>query len=260
MCLEPVDTRIQVYDLKWAIIYTERKEDGPPLGSGRPRHAGRSESAMEKRLVPLLLFLALALQAASAQEGAASSPSIPSMNVSFLGFDSNDIGISGLEILGEMVRKEISLAPGFSLVERAGLGSVISEQELRLSDAFEGTGAIQVGQLLGADHVMVGRIGILGTLYIISLRLISVETGQVVRAVTEEYLGPIEDLRKPVRVATQRILGIPGIEIKMGEYISVETEPPGVAVYVNGLFEGNGPVVIRVPKPGKYAIKLSSAG
>jgi hypothetical protein len=180
--------------------------------------------------------------------------------VSFIGFDSSDLTESGRAILAELVRREISLAPGFSLMERQDIASVLAEQELQLSALFEGDGAVSVGRLLGADYVMLGRVGKLGTLYIISLRMVDVAKGEVVRAVTEEYLGPIEDLRKPVRIAAQRILGIPGIEIKQGEYISVETEPPGVAVYVNGLFEGNAPVVIRVLKPGKYAVKLASEG
>ncbi|MCK7470945.1 MAG: hypothetical protein MZU95_09270 [Desulfomicrobium escambiense] len=51
----------------------------------------------------------------------------------------------------------------------------------------------------------------------------------------------------------QKILRIPGIEVQQGERIRVETEPPGVAVFVDGLFEGNGPVTVRVPRPGKYA-------
>ncbi|MGD9939806.1 MAG: PEGA domain-containing protein [Clostridia bacterium] len=180
--------------------------------------------------------------------------------VSFIGFDSSDLTESGRAILADLVRREISLAPGFLLIERQELGSVLAEQELQLSELFEGTGVVSVGKLLGADYVMLGRVGKLGTLYIISLRMIDVARGEVVRAVTEEYLGPIEDLRKPVRIAAQRILGIPGIEVKQGEYISVETEPPGVAVYVNGLFEGNSPVVVRVLKPDRYAVKLASEG
>ena len=200
----------------------------------------------------VLLFFILA-------GGAAAQPT-GNGGISFIGFDSSDLTESGRAILAELVRREISLAPGYSLMERQDLGSVLAEQELRLSALFDGEGAVTVGRLLGADFVMLGRIGKLGTLYIISLRMVDVSKGEVVRAVTEEYLGPIEDLRKPVRIAAQRILGIPGIEIKQGEYISVETEPAGVAVYVNGLFEGNSPVVVRMLKPGKYAVKLASEG
>jgi hypothetical protein len=107
---------------------------------------------------------------------------------------------------------------------------------------------------------MTGSVGILGTLYIITLRMIDVASGKVERSQVEEFIGAIEDLRKPVRVAAQKILGVPGIEVKQGEFISVETDPPGVGVYVNGLFEGDSPVVVRVPRSGKYAVKLAAEG
>jgi len=188
------------------------------------------------------------------------TPASASLGVAFLGFDSGDISESGLFILSDLVRREISIAPGYSLVERGKLDDLLREQELRLSDAFDATDPVRIGQLVGARAYMVGRIGLLGTLYIISLRMVDVETGSVVGSVTEEFIGPLEDLRKPVRVAAQKILGVPGIEVNQGEFISVQTDPPGVGVYVNGLFEGNGPVIVRVPKPGKYDVKLSSEG
>ena len=182
-----------------------------------------------KHHLVLTLFLCCTLA------GGVTAQTPETSGISFIGFDSSDLTESGSAILAELVRREISLAPGFSLIERQDLGTILTEHELQMSALFDGDSAVSVGRLLGADFVMLGRIGKLGTLYIISLRMVDVSRGEVVRAVTEEYLGPIEDLRKPVRIAAQRILGIPGIEIKQGEYLSVETEPPGVAVYVNGL-------------------------
>lgn len=209
--------------------------------------------------IAAVFFMALCSEAGAQ----ASPPAIgagPVKRLSFVGFDSSDLEESGRAILAELVRREIALAPGYALVERQDLAAVLAEQEQRLSLLFEGSGAAGIGRLLGADEIMVGRIGRLGTLYIIALRIIDVESGQVRAAIAEEYIGPIEDLRKPVRVAAQRILGVPGIEVKQGEYVSIDTEPPGVSVYINGLFEGSSPVVVRVPKPGRYAVKLSAEG
>jgi len=206
-----------------------------------------------------LAALALTAGVAFPQDPGAAPVSAP-RSVAFLGFDSGDISESGLHILSDLVRREISIAPGYSLVERGNLDDVLQEQELRLSDAFNAADPVRIGRLVGARIYMVGRIGLLGTLYIISLRMVDVETGSVIGSVTEEFIGLLEDLRKPVRVAAQKILGVPGIEVNQGEFISVQSDPPGVSVYVNGLFEGNGPVVVRVPKPGKYDVKLSSEG
>lgn len=209
------------------------------------------------RVPPVVLALALvSVMPSAAQSGEAAER----LTAVFLGFSSQDISASGLDILADLVRHEIRGAPGFELVEREGLEVLLREQELSVSDAADPTTALRVGALLGARKILVGKIGILGSLYIITIRMVDASSGLVDRSVTEEYIGPVEDLRKPVRIAAQKLLGIPGIEVQQGEFISVETDPPGVAVYVNGLFEGSAPVVVRVPSSGTYAVKLTADG
>lgn len=107
---------------------------------------------------------------------------------------------------------------------------------------------------------MAGSIGRLGSLYIVSLRLVDAETGATDKLVTREFVGPLEDLRGAVRIAAQEILEIPGIVVNQGQFISIESEPPGIGVYVNGLYEGSSPILIKVPKPGAYAVKLQAEG
>jgi hypothetical protein len=215
---------------------------------------------MKKAILSLLfgMFFLAAGPASHAQNAeAAPSERIP---VAFLGFESTDILPSGRFILAELVRHEISIAPRYELVERSDLDALLDEQELRVSDAFNPSKVPIIGKLAGADKLVLGQVGILGTLYIINLRMIDVATGKVERSQVEEFIGAVEDLRKPVRIAAQKLLGIPGIEVNQGEFISVETDPPGVGVYVNGLFEGDSPIVVRVPRSGKYAVKLAAEG
>ena len=58
--------------------------------------------------------------------------------------------------------------------------------------------------------------------------MIDAGTGSVERTQTEEFVGSLEDVRKPVQIAAQRILGIEGMEVAQGEYADVVTDPPGV--------------------------------
>ncbi len=130
---------------------------------------------MRKTALALLISFLLGISGALAQDTGARSDGIKTL--SFVGFDSSDLEESGRAILAELVRREIAHAPGFTLLERKDLGTIIEEQEIRLSALFEGAGALRIGELLGADYIMVGRIGKLGTLYIISLRMLDVATG-----------------------------------------------------------------------------------
>lgn len=205
-----------------------------------------------RRLGPALIALLCVLTA-----GATAAERVPT---AFLGFESSGIAASGLDILSELVRTEIAISPGYTLVDRANLARLMEEQELGLSDLGDPESAVRIGGLLGARKLAAGRIGILGNLYIISLSMIDVATGSVERTQTEEYVGSLEDIRKPVRIAAQRLLGIEGIEVNRGEFVNVVTDPPGVNVFVNGLFEGSSPVKVHVPKPGRHTVKLSAEG
>jgi len=87
-----------------------------------------------------------------------------------------------------------------------------------------------------------------------------VETGRIERTETEEFVGVMEDLRKPVRIAVQKLLDIQGIEVDRGTFINVTSDPEGVNIYIDGLFEGSAPARIKVPGPGEYRVKLYSPG
>ncbi|HPG87568.1 MAG TPA: hypothetical protein PLQ29_12795, partial [Spirochaetales bacterium] len=129
--------------------------------------------------------LTVAIFAAFSAFGQGSGPATgETVGVAFVGFDSGDISESGRLILSDLVRREISIAPGFALVDRGNVELLLEEQELRLSEAFDAADPVRVGELTGAGSYIVGRIGLLGTLYIISLRMIDVETGQVTRTAT----------------------------------------------------------------------------
>jgi hypothetical protein len=206
-----------------------------------------------------LVPLAAQSAAQTAVESAADTAAVP-VTMAFLGFASSEIGPSGLAILADLVKKEISLAPGMALVSRDDMGAILDEQELSASGTIDPAKAVKAGKILGARKLMAGSIGKLGSLFIISVRLVDAETGETERVVTREFVGPLEDLRTPVRIAAQQILGIPGIDVKQGEYISIESEPAGISVYVDGLFEGSTPLLHPVSKAGSYAVKLQSEG
>ncbi|MFA6504729.1 MAG: PEGA domain-containing protein [Treponemataceae bacterium] len=202
-----------------------------------------------KKVLLLLLILAVTFSAAAQKTQAA-----------FLGFESADLGASGLAILEDLVKQEISRSPDYSLVDINRRGELAKEIEFGLSDMADPSKTAKIGALSGAQKLIGGKIGILGSLYLITLDLVDVQTGTVERGITEEFVGVLEDLRKPVRIAAQKLLGIKGIEVAQGTFINVSSDPAGVGVYVDGLFEGSSPVKIKVPKAGRHVVKLATEG
>lgn len=180
--------------------------------------------------------------------------------IAFVGFSARDIPASGAEILAELVREELSISPRYTVVDRGNVELLARELELQLSGLTDESTAVRVGGMLGVEKVMIGTIGELGRLYVITLKILDVETGAIERIETEEFVGVMEELRRPVRVAVQKLLDIEGIDVDRGSFVSVESEPPGVHVYIDGLFEGSAPARIEVPGPGEYHVKLYAPG
>lgn len=180
--------------------------------------------------------------------------------IAFLGFTARDIPVSGVDILSELVRNELVISREYTVIDRERTGDILAEMQFQLSDLADQESVVSVGNLLGVEKLMSGTIGQLGRLYIITLKILDVETGVIERTVTEEFVGVMEDLRKPVRIAVQKLLDIEGIEVDRGTFIHVQSEPEGINIYIDGLFEGSAPARIKVPGPGEYHVKLYSPG
>lgn len=67
------------------------------------------------------------------------------------------------------------------IVDRQDIDKVMAELELQASDAFSSNegAALKVGKLSGADIIVTGTISLVGKKYYLNVRLISVETGEV---------------------------------------------------------------------------------
>jgi len=90
-----------------------------------------------------------------------------------------DVGVGIAEsIITRLAKKNVSV------VERSTLDRVIDEQKLQAGDQFDPAGAQKVGELAGASVIVTGKIvarGKVGTVY---LRLIDVQTGAIIYAVS----------------------------------------------------------------------------
>jgi hypothetical protein len=174
-------------------------------------------------------------------------------------FEAKDVSPSGVDILSNLVRTEVLKSPKYTLVDRDYMNKVLKEQNFQLTGSVAGS-TIQVGKILGVKKMITGSIGRLGNLYIVNLQIIDVESAQIEKSETQEFIGSLEDLRIPVRIATQKLIEIEGIEVSLGSFIHVSSQPEGAKVYMDGLFEGNTPIKISVNKGGIHNIKITSTG
>jgi TolB-like protein len=75
----------------------------------------------------------------------------------------------------------------FTIVDRNTLDTIRSEQNFQMSGEVSDSSAVSIGQMLGANIVITGSVGGMGTKQRLSIKALDVMTSQIVTMVREEF-------------------------------------------------------------------------
>ena len=160
-----------------------------------------------------LLFcslLALCLtKAYSEPDTAAASGPAPTLAVNNL--TGHGLTESEVMTLTDVLRSRLMETGKFKVMERAEMETILKEQAFQNSGACtEEACIVEMGQLLGIEQILAGSIGQVGKAYSINVRIISVKSGEILKSVSHNYTGPIENLlTSEINVVAKKIAGIP---------------------------------------------------
>lgn len=108
--------------------------------------------------------------------------------------------------LADFMSTELSVFSSLEVVERAELSKIMKEIALGQSGAFEEGSAAEVGNLLGAEILVLGSfMKDMGSRIRVDIRMVEVESGRVLKA--EEASGRTKNLLKLVRKLVFKIAG-----------------------------------------------------
>ena len=83
----------------------------------------------------------------------------------------------------------------YTVVERSQMKVILEEQGFQLTGACDTREcAVEVGQLIGAEKIVVGSVGRVGNMYTLSVRMFAVETGRIMTAASGDYKGSVDVL------------------------------------------------------------------
>jgi TolB-like protein len=82
--------------------------------------------------------------------------------------------------VSELLSQKFFKSSKFKLIERSQLSDIMKEQKLGLSGAVDSETAAKVGKLLGARLLVLGSVSRLGKSYQVNVRLVNVETAEIV--------------------------------------------------------------------------------
>jgi TolB-like protein len=147
---------------------------------------------------PVLLFLFLfSLQSFSA-ETIALSP-----------LKSNGVTEGEAASLTDALRSELSKAGKYDVMERNQMDQILKEQGFQQSGACdEASCAVEIGKMLAVKYIILGNVGKVGKTYTMSVRMVDISTGKIVRDITEYHKGETDELLTDViPVVAKKITG-----------------------------------------------------
>ena len=142
-------------------------------------------------MIPTILLSVMTFVAAPAPvQSAGKSPLVAVMPL-----EARQVSPDEALILSEALAAELQGSGEVRVMERSQMDKILAEQGFQKSGACSGTEcAVEVGQLLGIDRMVVGSVGRLGKTFVLVARMVDVASGEVLRSSTRQAPGEIDDI------------------------------------------------------------------
>ncbi len=163
--------------------------------------------------------------------------------VAILDFEGLGISQHEAQLLTNRLRTLLVQSKSYNVIERGQMEQILEEQNFQLSGCTSQECAVEVGQLLGAQRIMTGSIGKIGETFTVDLRIINVETSEIVRTASYDIRGEIDQMLTEGMVEVARRVSDNkelGAGPKYGT-LSVFSQPGGARVFINDEERGTTP-------------------
>lgn len=125
------------------------------------------------------------------------------VRVAVLDLQSQSLPRAEVSTISQRLRAHFVNRSGFEVVERNNLSDVVTEQSFQLSGGASIRQAVQMGQLLGAERIIVGNVERFRGLTTTTIREINVETGVVNRVAFDDCIEC--ELQDVLQTSTERV-------------------------------------------------------
>jgi TolB-like protein len=94
----------------------------------------------------------------------------------------------------DRLRTELVGTGQLTIIERGKMEEVLEEQSFQQTGCVSSECAVEVGKLLGVEQIVTGNISKVGTLFSVTARVVSVQSGEIVRSTIYDHSGDIGGL------------------------------------------------------------------
>ncbi len=148
----------------------------------------------------IIIFLALIPLLLSAQQ----NDEKPVLSV--LDFETSGIPAAEGRVITDSITSFIIETRKYRVIDRMQRQLLLNEQSFSKSGCSDESCQLEIGRMLSANHIMVGSIGLVGSKYILNIKLIDVETGETVHGDTRMY-SSLDKLLEDSRLLVHSFVG-----------------------------------------------------
>ncbi len=159
---------------------------------------------VKSKSVVILLILSLFIASVSSISAQQKKETIAVLDFNVI----SGISASAAPTLTNIFRSELINTKVYDVLERSDMESILKEQAFSLSGACNSAEcAVEIGQLLSAEKMVVGDIGKIGETYSITLRLVDVSTGKIEGSWDDKFQGKADGLLEVFKTLAKKIAG-----------------------------------------------------
>jgi TolB-like protein len=115
-------------------------------------------------------------------------------SIAVLEFEAKGVSRQEASTLTDRLRSELVRTQAFVQIERSKIEEVLKEQSFQMSGSVSQETLVEIGELLGAELVVVGSIGKVGSTYTIDLRVVDVRSAEIIGSYFKDHKGEIDGL------------------------------------------------------------------
>ena len=109
--------------------------------------------------------------------------------VSILDFTGEDVQDKVLRACYQQLETSLIESNRFTVIEKNKREELLEEQKFQSSGVCDEACAVEIGQLVGAEYLMLGEIIGFADLYQVNIKIINIEKGDVAEKVTDQISG-----------------------------------------------------------------------
>ncbi len=135
-------------------------------------------------------------------------------------------------MISDYLRTQLFNTNKYILVTRENMETILKEQNFQLSGCTSQECVVQMGRMLGVSKVFTGTLGSVGSIYLINIKMLNIETGQIEKAESAKA-----NSKEDLLAAVEKIVAKIGGRIYTPQYTRTEQAPANTQVKPKNFIE-----------------------